>query len=260
MAASMKTEGSLAERDFPGLVHELYEQRWSGLLTLTHAGLGKSVTVQDGRLVFASSSDPDERLGEVLLRRGRISLRQYTDAGRAVAPGKRLGAILVEHGILTPKDLVKAVVEHTQEIIWGGFQWTEGHYRLQQGQTSAEAITLKISTPDLIMEGIRRIESWSRVNRGVGGLAAEYRRTDDYESVLQQMNLSFEKLSILTTLHEARTVEQICADSTLADFDVCRALWAFRVIGVVRRTDAVVTPQKPVIEDEGLGFVLTEEE
>ena len=52
----MMREGSLAERDLPSLMQSLYEERWSGLLTLTHAGIGKNVTVQDGRMVFASSS------------------------------------------------------------------------------------------------------------------------------------------------------------------------------------------------------------
>ncbi len=35
-------EGSLAERDLPSLMQSLYEERWSGLLTLTHAGIGKT--------------------------------------------------------------------------------------------------------------------------------------------------------------------------------------------------------------------------
>ena len=34
---------------------------------------------------------------------------------------------------------------------------------------SAEAIKLKLSTPDLIMEGIRRIRAWTRIERAVGG-------------------------------------------------------------------------------------------
>ena len=129
----MKPQGSLAERDFPDLIHELSEGRWTGLLTLTHMGVGRSVTVQQGRMVFAASTSTDDRLGELLLRQGRISLRHHTDAGAAVSPGKRLGAILVEQGILTPKELVRAVVEQTQEIIYGAFQWTEGQYRLQEG-------------------------------------------------------------------------------------------------------------------------------
>jgi Domain of unknown function (DUF4388) len=254
----MKLEGTLAERDFPDLIHELHQARWSGVLTLTHMGVGKSVIVKEGRLVFASSSSPDDRLGELLLKRGRLSFRQYVDAGQAVAPGKRLGAILVELGVLSPKDLVKAVVEHTQEIIYSVFQWREGRYRLQPGPEPAEAITLKISTPDLIMEGIRRIEAWSRIERGVGGLKAQYVRADDYESTIGAMTLSFEKLSLLTSLNGTRDVEAICAESSLPDFEVCRALWAYRVIGVIRRADAI-SEQRSQAEDEGLGFVLAQE-
>src|SRR5688500_18658640 len=47
-AKAMKREGSLAESDLPSLMQSLYEERWSGQLTLTSAGVGKTVTVQDG--------------------------------------------------------------------------------------------------------------------------------------------------------------------------------------------------------------------
>lgn len=255
----MKPQGSLAERDFPSLVQQLYEERWNGVLTLTHAGVGKSVTVNEGRLVFASSSDPDERLGELLLRRGRLSLRQLVDAGKSVGPGRRLGAILIEQGFLAPKDLVKSVVEHTQEIVYGAFQWTEGHYRLQAGPGAAEAITLKISTPDLILEGIRRIEAWSRINQAVGGLGALYERHAQYEEIIRAMSLTLEKLGVLTGLHQAKTVEALCRDSTLSDFDVCRTLWAYRVVGLVKRLDAPPERAQAPADDDGLGFVLPPE-
>ena len=52
----MKLEGSLAETDFLDLVQELHAAHWSGLMTLTQQGVGRSITAQDGRLVFASSS------------------------------------------------------------------------------------------------------------------------------------------------------------------------------------------------------------
>jgi hypothetical protein len=181
------------------------------------------------------------------------------DAGKAIVPGKRLGAILVEQGALTPKGLIRAVVEHTQEIIYAAFQWTEGRYRFQAGSSSAEAITLKISTPELILEGIRRIEGATRVLRGVGGISARYARSDDYEATLGRMSLSFEKLSILTGLNGTLDVETICRDSTLPDFEVCRTLWAFRVLGVVRRVDVVEQVRPEQAEDEGLGSVLAGE-
>jgi hypothetical protein len=253
----MKPQGSLAERDFASLVQALHEKRWTGTLTLTQAGIGKSVTVQEGRLVFASSSSPDDRLGELLLRRGRLTLKQLSDASRAIAPGKRLGAILIEHGALAPKDLVRSVVEHTQEIIYSAFQWTEGQYRLQEGPSSAEAITLKISTPDVIIEGIRRVDSWSRVNAAVGGLEARY--TQGVRSLETTMTLTPERTALLDALATEKTVEELCGTTPLSDFELCRTLWAFRVIGVARRTDAPPVPSSSSeIEDEGLGLVLPE--
>jgi hypothetical protein len=247
----MKTQGSLAEQDFPRLVQALYERRWTGVLTLTAAGAGKSVVVQDGRMVFASSSSRDERLGELMLRRGRITLRQLADAGKAMVPGKRLGTVLVEQGGLAPKDLMRSVVEHTQEIIYGAFLLTEGQYRLEQGGDTKEAIKLNISTPDLILEGIRRIESWTRIDRAVGGLAAKFDRVADFEPMLRGVILAPEKLALLTFLTQARTVEQICDASALPDFEVCRTLWAYRVIGVVRRLGPSGAPVAP--DDDGLG-------
>jgi hypothetical protein len=248
-------EGSLARRDFPHLVHDLAKQKWTGVLTLTHQGV-RSVVVNEGRLVFATSSNPDDRLGELLLRRGRLSLRQLVDAGRAVAPGKRLGTILVEQGVLGPKDLVAAVVEHTQEIIYGAFQWTEGLFRLEPGAAPAESITLNIRTPDLIFEGIRRIEVWSRIERAMGGLEARFQRVPGALEIARTMTLPAPHLQMLGLLEGDLSVEVICAAASLSSFEVCRTLWAFDVIGLVKRTDS---PAAEAEDDEGLGLLLSSE-
>ncbi|HEY3121348.1 MAG TPA: DUF4388 domain-containing protein [Vicinamibacteria bacterium] len=227
---------SLAESDVPDVLQALHETKWTGVLSLNHMGVLKTITVKDGRLVFASSNSRDDRMGELLLRRGKITLTQYIDAGRAPAEGKRVGLILVEIGALPATELVRTVVEHTQEIIYSVFQWIEGSYRLKEGlETGAEAITLKLSTADIILEGIRRIEAWSRIERGVGGMDARYERAPNYEQLLKNVSLSVDKLSLVTGQEGVRDVETICKQSTLSHFEVCRTLWAFRVIGVMRR-------------------------
>lgn len=227
--------GRLADHEFADLVREVYARHWSGLLTLNHMGMEKSVRVHDGRLVFAFSSARDDRLGELLLRRGRITLHQYVDASRAMGKGIRLGTILVEQGALDARELVKVVMDHTQEIIYSAFQWTEGLYHFTDGGQATEPITLKLSTPDVILEGIRRIELWSRIERAVGPMETRYVRARGYEKVLSEMTLSLEKLSILTGLDAEQDVGAICHNSTLSHFEVCRTLWAYRVIGVVQR-------------------------
>ena len=179
----MKPQGSLAEHDFPTLVQDLSRAALDRRPHPHPRRRRKSVTVQDGRLVFASSSSPDERLGALLLRRGRITLRQLADAAAAVAPGKRLGTVLVEQGVLTPKDLDRRgggahAGDHLRRLPVDG-----GPVPPPGGRPSPEAITLKISTPDLILEGIRRIDSWSRIDRAVGGLDARYERAPAYDEV-----------------------------------------------------------------------------
>ena len=227
--------GRLADHEFADLVREVYGRHWNGLLTLNHMGVEKSVRIQDGRLVFAFSSARDDRLGELLLRRGRITLHQYVDASRAMRKGIRLGTVLVEQGALDARELVKVVMDHTQEIIYSAFQWTEGLYHFTDGGGSPEPIMLKLSTPDAILEGVRRIDSWSRIERAVGSMETRYVRARGYEKVLSEMTLSLEKLSILTGLDVEQDVGTICRNSTLSHFEVCRTLWAYRVIGVVQR-------------------------
>ena len=249
-------EGSLSERDLPDLVLDLSRLRWTGMLLLERAGIDVRLNLKDGGMVFASSSDPDRRLGSQLFRSGAVTLRQLVDAGKAVAPGKRLGTILVEQGVLAPKALVRAVVDQTQEIIYAAFQWTDGRYRLQEGAEASESITLNISTPSIILEGIRRIDSWTRIDRAVGGLEARYVRcamNERPDATMRQMALDADGLALLEALAKPQTVEALCAGSTLHDFRVCRTLWAFRVIGLVRRL-----PEAQLLDDDGLEYVISD--
>lgn len=252
-------EGTLAARDFPELVRSVYESHWTGRLSLSHGSTAKSVIVQEGRLVFAHSSDGDDRMGERLLRQGRLTLRQYLAASRGVAPGRRLGTILVEQGWLPPKDLVRAVTDYVQDIIYGMFQWTEGKYRLEpEAPTTAETITLNINTPRMIVEGMGRIEAWSRVLRGIGSAETVYERAEAFEETLRKLELPPEVAGLLTALERPTAVQTVCEGSNLGDFVVCRTLWAFSVLGMIRRLGVPRTVSAE-IEDEGLSSVLAQE-
>ena len=248
--------GNLAERGLPELVPLLQEEKWTGLLSLQRGAITKGITVEKGRMVFGMSTDPDERLGELLLRRGQISLRQLADAGERMGGGKRLGTLLVEDGVLSPKELVRAVVDHTREIIYGAFTWAEGSYWLEPGQRAAEAITLNIDPGQLVLEGIRRIDSWRRIQRAVGGLPARYRSLPEAATVAARLALNPDERALFTGLERPCSVEQLCTGSTLSSFEVCRLLWALRLVGCIERVkDGEVSMPG---DDDGLGSVLSE--
>jgi len=247
----LKSEGRLDEQDLPDLIQELSRERWTGTLRLERGEQRIGIVAEDGQLVFASTSNPDYRLGPRLLRRGVITLRQMEDAGRAVSPGKRFGSVLVEKGMLEPKELVRGVVDQTRDIILLAFQWNTGRYRLEPGAPAGEAITLDISTPELILEGISQIEAWSRVERGCGGLETRYAVVPGSEALFNQLTLDVDQAALARAAKKGREVEALCAESVLNHFEVCRTLWAFRVIGLVKRLEHSVP-----LDEDGLEYIL----
>jgi hypothetical protein len=247
----VKSEGRLDEQDLPDLIQDLSRERWTGTLRLEKGAERIGIVAEDGRLVFGSTSNPDYRLGPRLLRRGVITLRQMEDAGRALSPGKRFGTVLVEKGMLEPRELVRGVIDQTRDIILLAFQWSAGRYRFEPGAPAGEAITLDISTPELIFEGISQIEAWSRVERGCGGLEARYAGVPGSEALFNQLTLDVDQAALARAPKKGREVEALCAESVLNHFEVCRTLWAFRVIGVVKRLEHSVP-----LDEDGLEYIM----
>jgi hypothetical protein len=251
----VKSEGRLGEDDFPDLVQELSRQRWTGVLRLERGDDRIGITIEGGHLVFASTSNTDYRLGPRLLRRGAITLRQMEDAGRGLGPGRRFGTVLVEKGFLEAKEMVRGVVDQTRDIILLAFHWASGDYRLEPGPAPGEAITLDMSTPQLILDGLSQIEAWSRVERGSGGLGARYAPVPGGEGLFKQLTLDVDQAALLRSVKGARDVEALLGETMLNHFEACRSLWAFRVIGLIRRVGAV-TP----LDEDGLEYVLPAED
>src|SRR3990172_13387892 len=149
--------GSIEETSVPDLLKSVLGSGETGVLTFRKGDLTKSVHLHMGRVVYARSSDPDERLGEDLLLRGKITVRQYLEASKLIAPGRRLGTILVELEALEAEDLLPAIENHVKEILLDVFGWTTGDYEFVMKEAGAEdVVTLNVSIEGLILEGIRR--------------------------------------------------------------------------------------------------------
>jgi hypothetical protein len=192
-----------------------------------------------GRVVYARSSNPDERLGEDLLLRGKITVRQYLEASRLIAPGRRLGKILVELGALEPEDLIGAIEHHVKEILLDVFTWTTGEYELVMTEPGKDdVVALNLSTETLILEGIRRTRSWSRIYRGIGGDWESVPMPTGNQEALLRLELTEEEQEILAHVNGRATVEQLCQVSYLSNLETCRVLWALMVLGAVRRGQA----------------------
>jgi CheY-like chemotaxis protein/tetratricopeptide (TPR) repeat protein len=119
--------GTLGDAGLPRLLIDLFERRATGMLELRRAKLEKRIDLVAGHPVSVSSNQRSEALGALLVGRGMISEEQHAQAlRRAHDEGERLGESLVELGMLTAAQLVKALTAQARAMINSALRWEDG--------------------------------------------------------------------------------------------------------------------------------------
>lgn len=146
-------------RSFPiaDILHLLHASAKSGFLFFECDGHAKSVYVHRGEVVFAASNQAFDRLGECLMRSGAITPDQYADAMRAYRPPGLFGKVLVERGLLTPRELWDGVKVQVEEIVRSLFSYGSGSTVFWEGEVRPDnTVRLSLPTRRLIAEGLKR--------------------------------------------------------------------------------------------------------
>lgn len=160
MLQGISPQGNIKETDLAQVLMHMQEEKVTGVLRLARHEVEKSLFLKEGRIVYATSTLPEDRLGEILFRTGRITKRQFEHAVSLLQPGgKRLGAIVVEQGYLTPKDLFEGLKDQVKEIIYSLFLWEDGPYQVMAQDLPKNAIPLHLDMVDLVSEALKRVES-----------------------------------------------------------------------------------------------------
>ena len=136
----------------------------------------KSLYFRDGQVIFASSSDPADRLGPVLLAHAFVSEADLARCGPLVGSGRPLGQVLVDQGILTSGQLYEAITLQVKEIFLGAFLEREGEFAFLEGAHDEQnQVKLPERTRDLILQGMKRLEEdeQRRAAAGAAGGAPE---------------------------------------------------------------------------------------
>jgi CheY-like chemotaxis protein len=155
---SAPLRGSLNDLPFPALLHQAHGLRANGVLQLRDGEKRKEIELRDGRPSAVRSNLPSERLGEWLLRSGRIEPDVLAESARRLLRGEGLqGQILVGMQVLSEEDLGGALREQAHEKLLEIFEWKSGQFALAVGALlkRATALPLTGSPADLIRSGVR---------------------------------------------------------------------------------------------------------
>lgn len=235
-------------RDF-GLSEFLYlvdRGAKTGRLTLQKPGDRAELYFNTGKLVYATHFNQDERIGDILVRMGRVTREQCNIAleiQQTKQPDKPVGQIMVELGMLTQAEILKCVRLQIEEITYGLFGWQEGDFRFEPDTAPPrESVSIPLSIENLIMEGTRRIDEWARIRDRIPSLDVIVRFSDKPHEKAKGVNLTPDEWRVFARINGANSVRQISLQTGLGDFETARIIYGFLSAGLVILTREIAQP------------------
>lgn len=240
--------GVLEAGAIPDLLSYFNMFRKTGILNIELSGGSKALYFQQGEIVFATSTFASEDLGEVLFSLGKVE-REPLDKLRSLAsPQVPLGKLLVERGAVAPKDLWLAARSQVENIVYNLFAAEAGGFSFRARAIDQEQILrLSMSTQNMIMEGLRRLDEKALFMRKIVSL--------DYypmETGQEAVDLAQSEVRLISLARNGQdSARTIFRKAGLREFDGMRILYGLLEKGLLRMEDA------PTTEVEGeLGQVL----
>ncbi len=247
-------EGALWEGVLPGVLRRLYVGRATGRLALERGGERHGLRFDGGHILNAETTVREDRMGELLVARGRLSVGDLKRAtGFSLRDRKRLGAVLVELGLLDTEGLADAVSTHVQHVLQKVFAWTEGTYSFREEAEPAPQegdVTLRLSTGDLILQAARSVRDPDVVRYNLGDLDRVLALSTDPLLRFQHINLSPADGYVLSRVDGSLNVREVISLIPQPEEQVYRSLFGLLSAGVIDvlpgelkpRSGAVVIP------------------
>ena len=222
--------GRLSDVSLPEMLIFLKVSQKTGVLSFVQTGVRKALFFLEGRVVFAASSLSQDRLGEVLLRGGKISADEYLRLSQRIRGGQRLGKALIESGVLAPRDLWWGIEQQVREIVWSLFTWEEGSFQFEESdRPRGEKITINLEVEALTVEGIRRISGTGTISNHFVPVDTILERT----AKLSPVPLEPYEEHVLRQVNGKKTVAEICKDSEIGEAETRKVLHTFMAVGVI---------------------------
>jgi hypothetical protein len=236
----MAIEGPLRELGIHDVFQLLDLSRKTGRLRVASALRDNegAVFFDRGRVIAASIRSNPHPLGELLLRAGKIGegdLARARSQQDARTPRRRLGEILVEFGVITPRELERQVRLQVETVIFELMSWQEGTFRFEEGDVSdapTDAVG-SISTESLLMEGARRIDEWARIAPRIPhlGLIPVLAPLDEKQP--SQLDLLPNEWEMLASIDGATDLRGIAQRLGRSEFEVARIAYGLASTDVI---------------------------
>ena len=209
-------------KNFPvaDILVDLQRSEKNGILILSNGPATKRIYIRTGDIVYAISNAAEDGLIEIVLRAGKITAAQHRQlCDSAQKKAKTHAAMLVELGYLKPEDLIWSVKKQVEEIILSIFRWEEGSFAFfESPRLSDKVITLKLSTANIIYQGVKGIQDIAFVTNSLPPMNAVLHYAADPMDLFHDLSIDAADNDILSLVDGKRSLQEILSLSPLDRF------------------------------------------
>jgi hypothetical protein len=243
-SAEFKRKGNFSEIVLPHLLAQALQSNFTGMFRAERESIIKVIYFREGEIAFASSNQPSDRLGEVLIKRGQLSREQLDMAMSKLEANVSLGKMLVELGYLSPKELLEGAKTQVEEILFSLNTWGDGTFEFIEGPLPQRIVDLKLNTRQVIFQGILQLEDRRWVLSEIGSMEAVYSPDANLTEVTQGLRLDSDVHQVIANINGTHTVRDLSSRSRLDDFTVGKVVAALKSLGLVEAVehDAAASP------------------
>ena len=246
----MAIKGSLKEASLPDVLQLLAMGKKTGCLAVTHRNNFGYVYFDKGLIAYASIVNRRDRLGDILVKAGKITVAQLEDAitAQALHRDKRIGELLIAQGAVSQYDLHAQIRLQIEEAVYYLFTWTQGSFNFEADVRPEEQdFLVSINPESLLLEGARRVDEWSLIEKKVQSLDLVF--AVDHEKLAESgLALEDDQRQVVALLDGRRDVTAVIEESGLGEFDVGKAIYGLVTAGFAQRIGKT-RASEPVVSD-----------
>lgn len=246
----MAIRGSLREASLPDVLQLLAMGKKTGCLSVSHRQQFGSIHFERGRISHAAIVNRRDRLGDILVKQGLVTPAALDTAiaEQAAHPQRRIGDLLVAAGHLGPEQLHEYLKHQIQEAVYHLFTWSEGTFTFEADVfPDPQDVTVSISPESLLLEGARRVDEWSLIEKKIPSLDLVFSLDRDH-LVESDVDVTPEQEVVIPLIDGRRDVSGIVEESGLDEFQVGKALFGLASAGFLRRLGRKRGPETVAME------------
>lgn len=222
----------LAQTPLPEILVTIHRYKAPGVVECRRGDVIKRVYLDKGQIIFASTNQISESLGDKLLNAGRLTREQY-DASlvRVRETGKRHGLTMVEMGILTHEELFTAVHEQIEAILWTIFGWDAGAVTFVPGRDKhLEFVKVDIPVPRAVLNGVRMMPDARALVARLGTKTTLFART---ANAIEDLILTDDEQNLLHAVDGRRVLYELVNTPPLPPSENARILYGFFALQLI---------------------------